>query len=274
MHGFKVDEALCVKCGECARVCAVAAIGPGDDGVPVHLPAREGFCIACQQCLAVCPTGALTVCGVDPKGCVDFSQMPTLAQTEALFRLRRSVRFFKDEDVPPELLEKIVSVAANAPTGTNSRKLRYTVLEGEALRRFREAVYGKIEELDGKGLLTEKLSHLRRMAKAWRQGRDVIFRNAPHLLLVSSGREAMTPLEDGIISLAAFDLAAQSAGVGTLWLCFVAQIMEAAPDLRLALGIGGERVFCYAMLAGFPDVRFRRGVDRGSMEIHRVDFCK
>ncbi len=272
MHDFGVDKDLCVRCKECVRVCAWAAIEIGGEGIPIHSPSRESLCIACQQCLAVCPTGALFICGVDPKGCVKSSQMPDISAVEALVRLRRSARFFKKEPVKRELLDRLIAIAANAPTGTNSRMLRYTIVEGGALERFREAVYGRIEELEGKGLIPEKLWYLKLMAKAWRQGRDVIFRDAPHLLLVSSGREATTPFEDGIISLATFDLVAQSAGVGTLWLGFAAFIMELAPDLGQALGIGAEREICYAMLAGVPDVTFRRGVKRDTIEIERAVF--
>ena len=49
------NEALCVRCGDCARACPTAAIAIGE--VVLTDPAA---CILCTACVKTCPTGART----------------------------------------------------------------------------------------------------------------------------------------------------------------------------------------------------------------------
>ena len=48
---------------------------------------------------------------------------------------RRSVRKFTDEPVPHELLEKVVSLAAYAPSWKNTQISRYIAIEDPAVRK-------------------------------------------------------------------------------------------------------------------------------------------
>ena len=53
---------------------------------------------------------------------------------------RRSVRAFLDIPVPRETVEKILSVASRAPSGTNTQPWQVHVLTGEPLRRLSERI--------------------------------------------------------------------------------------------------------------------------------------
>ena len=65
------DNAKCILCGDCVRVCNeiqnVGAIDFAHRGshmsisTPFHIPLSESACVGCGQCSAVCPTGALVV---------------------------------------------------------------------------------------------------------------------------------------------------------------------------------------------------------------------
>ena len=48
---------------------------------------------------------------------------------------RRSVRQFTDQPVPHDLLEKVVSLAAYAPSWKNTQISRYLAIEDPAVRR-------------------------------------------------------------------------------------------------------------------------------------------
>ena len=53
---------------------------------------------------------------------------------------RRSVRFFSDEPVPPELIRNAVEVAGAAPSGANQQPWTFVVVsDAETKRRIREA---------------------------------------------------------------------------------------------------------------------------------------
>ena len=55
-------------------------------------------------------------------------------------RTRRSIRAYKTDPVPPELLREIVSVARHAPSGSNIQPWRVHVLTGRTLERVGDAI--------------------------------------------------------------------------------------------------------------------------------------
>jgi nitroreductase/ferredoxin len=269
MERFAADRKLCTKCHLCLKVCPWSAIEADEEGYPESSPTRGGRCAGCQQCFALCPEGAVSIEGKRASGSVTREMLPSPEAVEALIRLRRSVRYFKKETVPAAEVDRLLHITANAPTGTNSRKLRFTVLEGDALENFKKTAYEKIEELDAGGLLPEKQRYLKAMAESWRSGRDIIFRDAPHLLIVSSDKTASTPHEDGVIALSYFELLANSTGLGTLWVGFVMHIFKLLPELAGTIGIGEDRHLSYTMLFGYPAIHFKRGVQRDEVDIAR-----
>lgn len=48
---------------------------------------------------------------------------------------RRSCRFFSDEPVPPELIEKVIAIAAQAPSGANRQPWRFVAVNEPVIKR-------------------------------------------------------------------------------------------------------------------------------------------
>ena len=262
---FQVDSDKCDGCGECAADC-VAGIISMERGKPLVLPEKRGDGIGCQHCLAVCPSGAASVLGLDP------AHSPSLENADfhpealdLLIRGRRSIRRFNSEPVPRKLLEELLETAAHAPTGVNHMHRRFTVLATPAaMNRFRVAAMSAILEADRRGDVPDYWDWLPDSAREWKNGGpDEVFRNAPHLLILSCHRDSPCPQPDGLIALSYFDLAAQSRGVGTVWGGIPFALIERlAPELRRDLDIPEDHLLVYAMMFGFPAVRHRRAVQR------------
>ena len=53
----------------------------------------------------------------------------------AQIQTRRSCRFFSDEPVPRELIEKLIAVAHTAPSGANRKPWRFVAVDDPALKR-------------------------------------------------------------------------------------------------------------------------------------------
>ena len=64
---------------------------------------------------------------------------PDPAPVDHAIASRRSVRAFTDEAVPRQMVEAILDVARQAPSGTNMQPWRAYVATGETLKRLTEA---------------------------------------------------------------------------------------------------------------------------------------
>ena len=272
MLDFKVDQQLCVQCGECADDCPYSIIEL-TDGWPVIVKEREERCIRCQHCLAVCPTGALSILGRDPAGSSPLSgNLPTAAQMEVLIKGRRSVRWYAPAPVAPEVIAHLLEVVAHCPTGVNNRRLLFTVIEDQAtMQALRQETMAGIRRAVQEKTLPPGLEFFETIVGAWDKGQDIIFRGAPHLLAVSSPRGGPSPQQDTHIALSYFELLACSAGLGTLWDGLATWALTAIlPEMPKKLGIPEDHVLGYLMLFGTPAVQYHRTVQRGEPQVNRV----
>ncbi|MFM7971334.1 MAG: nitroreductase family protein, partial [Betaproteobacteria bacterium] len=65
----------------------------------------------------------------DPQRLPEVTPATTRA-VEAAIVSRRSVRAYRQQPVPRELIERILNLAARAPSGTNTQPWKVTVLTG------------------------------------------------------------------------------------------------------------------------------------------------
>lgn len=231
--------------------------------LPRIRPENEARCLQCQHCLGICPVGAVSILGRDPARSIplDAHSFPSLQQMMTLVRGRRSVRVYRDENVPAALIQQLLAALANAPSGVNRRGLTFAVMDDkDAMRRFRVRA---LEALAGaEGRIPESFSYLREAVPAWfEEGRDVIFRGAPHMLVIAAGPESVCPQEDVSLALAYFELMAQSAGLGTVWCGLAKMTLELLPELKARVGLA-PGVHYYVMLFGHPAYRYARTVQR------------
>lgn len=269
---FEIDAELCTRCGLCVADCPMRIISQTDGEVPSVKPEKEAQCIHCQHCLAVCPSAALSIDGKRPEDSLPIEGLPGLEAMDRLVRSRRSIRRYKPEKVDPALLNQILASLGNVPTGTNSQQLTFHLIDDpETMDRFRKATMEALERADQEGRIPERLAVLRTAYQAFaKHGADILFRGAPHMLVVSAPKNVATPHQDVALTLATFDLLAQSAGLGTVWSGFALYAMETAPELKSLLGLEQGRPY-YAMPFGYPAIRYARIVQRDEgAEIHRV----
>lgn len=271
---FTIDHDLCIQCGACVDDCPFHIIEMAPD-YPALNPARIHHCIRCQHCLAVCPTAALSILGRDPKDSLPLPQsLPSAHQVAALIRGRRSIRRFHPEPLEPGSIESMLRTVANAPTGKNNRQCLFTVIEDPAsMDRFRTETMAGLRQAVAEKRLTQGLSYFRHVVSAWDKGRDIIFRGAPHLLMVSAPSTASTPDADILIAMSYFELLAASMGFGTLWNAMIRWAFTLlTTDMYQRLGIPDDHVKGYVLLFGRPAVRYHRTVQRDSARINRVQL--
>lgn len=265
MLRFTVKKDRCNGCGACVADCPAHIIQLGGDHVPFVAAEREANCFACRHCLAVCPTGAISVYGLDPDKSlpVGASVWPSYAQMTHLVRGRRSVRQYEDRDVDRRLIDELLATVANAPTGANSRALTFRVIDDrQQMQKLREAVMTALFDAAAQNAIPDRCAYLRNVIDACQEFQaDIVFRGAPHLLIVSTPPQTPCATEDVPIALAYFELLAQSAGLGTVWCGLLHLAFESVPSLKRLVGLPPEHHY-YAMLFGYPAVRYARTLQR------------
>jgi nitroreductase/NAD-dependent dihydropyrimidine dehydrogenase PreA subunit len=273
MLQFRIDEERCIQCGECALECPAGVIAM--DAYPEMT--NETGCYQCQHCLAVCPTAAVSILGKNPDASMELKgNLPDPAQLATLVKGRRAVRRYHDRDLAPELIDELLEVSCHAPTGVNARAVLFTVVRERAvMNRLREHLMDCLAKLQDIGGLPEGLAgqYLGWTAKAWQEeGKDILFRGAPHLLITSAPEEAPSPVQDTHIALTTFQLLAHAHGVGTVWdgICMMA--LGACPEVVGKLGIPENHTLGYALVFGDPAVEYQRTVQRGPALVNVVKW--
>jgi Fe-S-cluster-containing hydrogenase component 2 len=271
---FVVDPSECSRCKLCVTDCPARIITLSDSGLPEVRSDCEAECIRCQHCLAICPEGAVVLDGKRPEDSqqADPKLLPSLTQMDHLVRARRSVRQYRRENVDRNLVTQLLTSLEHAPTGVNARQLTFTtILDRAVLESLRDRFHQSILEAASAGQLGARTDGLVKMVSAWqRSGRDVLFRGAPHLLVVSAPASTPCPQQDVVLTLAYFELLAQSAGLGTVWFGYLKVVLDAVPTLKPLLGLHPDDAF-YGMLFGTPAIHYARSVQReGTARIRNI----
>ena len=267
MLNFSVRTDRCTRCGLCASDCPSRIIDEDGDNVPFVSAEKEVNCLECQHCLAVCPTAAISVFGLDPDASLPVSAQvwPQLEPMNHLMRGRRSVRQYSDRTVDPDLIGRLLATVAHAPTGVNNRLLTFTVIDDkDEMQRLREKVMQTLVKAAVEGRIPERFPYFQKAISAYVEHQaDVIFRGAPHALIVSAPSHSPCGAEDVPIALAYFELLAQTAGLGTVWCGFLKLAFESVPELKSLVGLPAGHHY-YAMLFGHPAIHYARTVQRDS----------
>ena len=138
-------------------------------------------------------------------------------------RTRRSVRAFKPDMVPEDILRQIAEAGTWAPTGRNAQSPIIIAVTNKELR--------------------DRISDMNRKIGGWDEGFDPFY-GAPVIMIVLADRNAPTAVYDGSLVMENLMLAANSLGVGSIWIHRAREEFESAEgrEILRSLGIEGDYV--------------------------------
>ena len=273
MLDFKVNPKKCIKCNHCVTDCPVNIIDFGKK-LPFIPKDKEESCIGCQHCLAICPTAAISILQINPLKSTSISNnIPKYEKFKNLVKGRRSIRHYKNENISKENINELLSTALHSPTGANAMNVSFSVIDDkDIMNKYRNEIYDKLKIVVNNNMLPPGLEFFSGMINKWFvEKKDIIFRNAPHMVIASAPKNSTTPTTDTIIALSYFELLASAMGVGTLW-CGMANwvIEDIIPEIKIKLGIPEDHIIGEVMLFGKPSVKYYRTVQRKSTNIRII----
>ncbi len=276
MHNIAIAS-HCIECGACVDVCP-ARVFTKADGVRAS---RPGGCILCGHCVAVCPVEAVEHGGFDGQ---EFPPMPAGAGPDVdtltgFLRSRRSVREFRQKDVPREVLEKLLDIARYAPTASNAQDVRFIVItDRQKMRALSQRITRWLPVLRrlagipgalawaskswGRKRLEGYLASLDGFEEIIRAGGDPIFYDAPALILTHAHKKNAFGIENSAYATYHIALAAHSMGLGTCMVGFLTTASRYDPGVRRLAGIPKGHRMATALVVGYPVHRYRRLVPR------------
>lgn len=258
MTKIEINKEKCIRCGMCIKDCIAFSLDRDNDGFTKPADGGEERCIGCTHCMAICPTGAISINGKNPQ---DADSITTANPDEilGLIKSRRSIRQYKDEELSKETFDKLKSMLPYIPTGCNYNSLHFSFIESKSVMdTIRETVRIKLLKLISNKFAPKIAGKFSKYKTAFENGEDVIFRNAPHMVVVSSSIHAPCANVDPIIALSYFELYAQSLGLGTCWCGFAQVCFKLMPELCKTVDIPDGYKPVYVMLFGLPAVKYHR----------------
>lgn len=276
---ISIDREKCRKEGLCAIVCPMRIMTHEKKEYPQIRD--EELCVLCGQCIAVCPAEAITHSTLDASRFQKITDLPPINEDaiSSLLRQRRSVRVYKQRQVPRAVLEEIVQVVGFAPTSAHGGEgwVRNVVivsgkdtmqkvldLTAEYLRRLKKLMESFIikkvalwnpHARMGRSMLPDISMRLAELE----QGRDAILYDAPHALFFHAPRYSPYPQIDCDTALYSAMLLAHAKGLGTCWNGWLAKAVsgfkiKSFTGLRDFLGIPDHHDCFAAATMGYPAV--------------------
>lgn len=259
---IQIDEHKCVGCGMCITDCVGNNIKLQDRKATV-----KGDCFQCGHCVAICPVGAVSIPEYDMADVEEYDPETFELNPEHLLhtiKFRRSVRFFKPEQVEQKDLEMLLQAGRYTATAKNDQDCCFVFVqkEREELKRRVWQFIDEMEQREGYHIPKEKVPYLafNRQRKADPE-KDFLFRNAPVVLYIT----ADWPLDAGLAAQNVETMAA-ALGMGALYNGYLSRISDANEELKQWLGIEGKEIKA-CLLLGYPARCYARTAPRAKAKV-------
>lgn len=242
------------------------------------------LCNRCSHCIAVCAADAIIHDGLKKE---DIEAVNRKNLQPDVYRdivaSRRSVRQFKNQPVPRDIIEQIIDVARYAPTASNNQDVGYIVVtDKELIATIAKNIFGLASRLynltkKGVGKLFVNVTGLSRnryirVMKYTQEenagtGRDFILHDAPVLILIHAPKGKPFTCDNCNIAAATIINYAHTLGLGTCFIGFMIIALKFNPWLRKKLGVPGDKRVYASLVMGYPAYRFANTVSRKKPEV-------
>lgn len=275
-------EDKCTECLLCVRECVMGVWR--DVNGKSQVAGDIDLCNRCSHCIAICPSDAIIHDGLRKEEITAVNRKnldPDVCRNIILSR--RSVRTFRRQPVPREVIEQIIDVARYAPTASNSQEVGYIVVtDQKIIGATAKNIFGLASRLykltqEGIGRLFVNITglsqnrYIRAMKYAQEEnvksGRDFILHDAPVLILIHAPKGKPFACDNCNIAATTIINYAHALGLGTCFIGFMNKALQFSSTLRKRLGVPGDRMVYASLVLGYPAYRFPNTASRKKPEV-------
>jgi len=252
-----IDKEKCSNCQQCVFDC-VATNFRLDENNEVRF--NQVGCIGCGHCISICPEDAILYKGMrdEPitfEGVQDPSSIISYEMFQKFIRAKRSIRQYKKEKVPNELLEKVFNSMRYAPTGSNIRGLKCLIISNDERKKILSDAI--LDRIISSSMVPD--AYARRLNSKKKRGLDPIFYDAPHIMIFHSASQM--DLVNSAIAITYGMLSAQTLRLGTCWIGFAQGVLSANEEIRKNILKIPGRIHGVFVL-GYPSIKYARAAPR------------
>jgi len=250
-----IDYDKCSSCGICITTCP-RRLFKDEEGNKVNYEDPNSMCIRCGHCIARCPENAVLFEEMGES--IEFEEINNPEEIIAFeemykfFQAHRSIRRYKKQKVPSEVLQKVFDAMQCAPTGRNMRSESFAVIsDKEKLKELSDAIQETLTNDKAWGWL-----YGARLANLAKEFEAPVYFDAPHLIFVYS-QLAMNIEVQNIANIITYGrLAAHSMGLGTCWNGWTQAGIELNPKIMKLVRIRAKTFAAFTV--GYPDYTLYR----------------
>ena len=167
-------------------------------------------------------------------------------------KTRRSIRKFKPDMVPADVLDQIIEAGTFA---ANGRGLQSPIIIAVTNKEMRD-----------------KIMEMNRKIGGWEEGFDPFY-GAPVILIVLADASCPTAVYDGSLTMGNLMLAAHDLGIGSCWIHRAKEEFESeeGKELLKSLGIEGDYVGIGHCVLGYVDGEYPEIPERKPNWVYNID---
>ncbi len=266
-----IDSEKCIGCGNCVQDCPLGILSLEDGKAKFS----KAGCILCGHCYSICPTEAVSFDEEGLEGSENLTMEEGRLDPDQLLRAiktRRSVRKFKDKEIEPEKLQKIIDAIQFTPSGANRQAAGIIIVKDQIDQITSECLEGlkhcaSHPEDAGAPYPPHFAPRWIQMDKEYREeGKDGLYFHAKALLVLTAS-EIVSHVIDASLAASMAELMTAAEGLGCVYIGFARYVMN-MPHMRKRLGIPDDyRVVC-CLAIGYPDVHYFRTPPRKKREVN------
>lgn len=251
-HTVQINEDLCIGCGLCTKTCVACNLEIQNEKAKKKIEE----CLLCGQCVAICPKEAIAISGYK-QTLVKNNKEIHLNPEEVLdtIRFRRSIRNFKNKEVPKEIIDQILEAGRLSHTAKNMQDVSFIVLDKEKdiLEKMAVNVFKKIKPLAN---LFSKMTRQNKINDTF------FFFKAPLVIVILAKDKT-----NGILAAQNMEFVAEANGLGTLYSGFFTMAANYSFKIKRKLAIPKKKKVAMTLVLGYPSIKYIRSAPRKNLDV-------